>query len=196
MAVNIIKHLKLTAISAIFFTNLVVADNNCKNDEPFKYLINEIVVEDIKFDFVRLAELNDNGDWQDPSCYYSQLFILDKQQSFVTEDIPLMESTAILVETMKSKKFNLAVTITDKANYVLIKGNGGGSQSAFFLLYALTEGNLSKLDESSYARGEITIYEKKDKLFVEFEQFDYESENATCSACTPIIKATKSYLIQ
>ena len=186
------RFLKLLTIPVIFFTNTVIADDFCKDYEPFKFLTTEIVVEDFKFNFVRLSDSNERGDWQDPDCYDSQLFIQDKQLPFDIYNLPYMERTATLIETMKSRKFSLSVITSDQKSYVVVEGNYGGNQSAFFNLYQIQAGVLTRLAREDYT-GELTAWNNNGNLEVKFMAYDHNSPAAKSSADTPVIEITKSY---
>ena len=186
------RFLKLLTIPVIFFTNTVIADDFCKDYEPFKFLTTEIIVEEFKFNFARLAELNEQGEWQDPSCYDSQLFIQDKQLPFDIHNLPLMKRKATLVEIMKSRKFSLSVLPSNQSSFVIVEGNYGGTQSAFFNLYQIHAGALTRLVSEDYT-GELSAYTNNGDLEVVYKKFDYSSPAAISSADTPVIEIEKSY---
>ena len=186
------RFLKLATIPVIFFANSVIADDFCKDYEPFKLLTTEIVVEDFRFNFVRLSEVNERGDWQDPSCYDSQLFIQNKQLPFDIQNLPYMERTAALVEIMKSRKFSLSVLPSDQNSFVIVEGNYGGNQSAFFTLYQIHAGSLTRLASESYT-GELSAYTNNGELEVMYKKFDLSSPAAKSSADTPVIEIEMSY---
>lgn len=186
------KFLQLGSISIVFFNNLALADYNCKEHEPFKLLSTEIIVEDFKFNFVRLTDMNVRGEWQEPGCYESQLFIHNKHEQFDTSNLSLMERTATVVETMKSRKFVLSVLPSDQNSFVIVEGNYGGNQSAFFNLYQIHAGALTRLASESYT-GELSAYTNNSALEVTYKKFDYSSPAAISSADTPVIEIEKSY---
>ena len=187
------KYLGIFVLS--FYSLLVNADERCKDLEPLKILVSEVAVADFKFNFVRLAELNERNQWQDPSCFESQLFVHDEAVRFELDDLQRMEKTSIFTEIMRSKIFQMSVLPAEHGEFVIFQGNGGGSQSAFFRTYQISDNSLKIIAADGYA-GDMDFFVNGDTLHMNYSQYDHDSEEAKCSACTPIIKVDKSFKLQ
>ena len=178
-----------------FYSLLVNANELCKDSEPLKRLVSEVVVAEFRFNFVRLAEFNKRNQWQDPGCYEAQLFVHDKSAQFELDDLVRMERTSIITEIMRSKKFKMSVLPAEHGEFVIVEGNGGGSQSAFFIVYQISEHHIKRIATEGYA-GNMERFINGDSLHISYTKFDYASEEAKCSACTPIIKVDRSFKLK